>query len=143
MSILQKGKRATFFTDVPSFPISFWIGAVTSFFSNSSRSGSETGKLRGLPGRKQAFLESHSHPQPLPQQGETWKRNQSRLKLAAPSGVPWASLVAQIGKNLPAMQETWVRSLGWEGPLEKGTATHSSILDTPASILENSMDRGA
>ena len=31
-------------------------------------------------------------------------------------------------KNLPAMQETWVRSLGWEDPLEKGTATHSSIL---------------
>ena len=31
-------------------------------------------------------------------------------------------------KNPPAMQETWVRSLGWEDPLEKGTATHSSIL---------------
>ena len=31
-------------------------------------------------------------------------------------------------KNLPAMQETWVRSLGWEDPLEKGTATHSRIL---------------
>ena len=31
-------------------------------------------------------------------------------------------------KNLPAMQETWVRSLGWENPLEKGMATHSSIL---------------
>ena len=40
----------------------------------------------------------------------------------------WASLVAQLGKNLPAMQETWVRSLGWEDPLKKGTATHSSIL---------------
>ena len=38
------------------------------------------------------------------------------------------SLVAQLVKNLPAMQETWVRSLGWEDPLEKGTATHSSIL---------------
>ena len=32
----------------------------------------------------------------------------------------WASLVAQLVKNLPAMQETWVRSLGWEDPLEKG-----------------------
>ena len=41
---------------------------------------------------------------------------------------PWASLVAQLVKNLPAMQETWVRSLGWEDPLEKGKATHSSIL---------------
>ncbi|MCH3728774.1 hypothetical protein, partial [Campylobacter coli] len=38
------------------------------------------------------------------------------------------SLVAQLVKNLPAMQETWVRSLGWEDPLEKGLATHSSIL---------------
>ena len=40
----------------------------------------------------------------------------------------WASLVAQLVKNLPAMQETWVRSLGWEDPLEKGMATYSSIL---------------
>ena len=39
-----------------------------------------------------------------------------------------ASLVAQLVKNLPAMRETWVRSLGWEDPLEKGTATHSTIL---------------
>ena len=39
-----------------------------------------------------------------------------------------ASLVAQLMKNLPAMGETWVQSLGWEDPLEKGTATHSSIL---------------
>ena len=38
----------------------------------------------------------------------------------------WASLVAQTVKNLPAMRETWVRSLGWEDPLEKGTATRSS-----------------
>ena len=38
------------------------------------------------------------------------------------------SLVAQMVKNLLAVQETWVRSLGWEDPLEKGTATHSSIL---------------
>ena len=40
----------------------------------------------------------------------------------------WASLVVQLVKNLPAMQETWVRSLGWEDPLEKGKATHFSIL---------------
>ena len=40
----------------------------------------------------------------------------------------WASLVAQLVKNLPAMRETWVQSLGWEDPLEKGKATHSSIL---------------
>ena len=40
----------------------------------------------------------------------------------------WASLVAQTVKNPPAIQETWVRSLGWEDPLEEGMATHSSIL---------------
>ena len=40
----------------------------------------------------------------------------------------WASLVAQLVKNLPTMQETWVQSLSWEDPLEKGKATHSSIL---------------
>ena len=39
-----------------------------------------------------------------------------------------ASLVAQMGKNLPVMQETWVQSLGQEDPLEKGVATHSRIL---------------
>ena len=36
--------------------------------------------------------------------------------------------MAQLVKNLPAMQETWVRPLGWEDPLEKGKATHDSIL---------------
>ena len=40
----------------------------------------------------------------------------------------WSSLVAHLVKNLPAMCETWVQSLGWEDPLEKGTATNSSIL---------------
>ena len=40
----------------------------------------------------------------------------------------WVSLVAQLVKNLPAMQETWVQSLGWEDPLEKGMVTHCSIL---------------
>ena len=40
----------------------------------------------------------------------------------------WASLIAQLVKNLPAMQETLVRFLGQEDPLEKEMATHSSIL---------------
>ena len=40
----------------------------------------------------------------------------------------WASLVDQLVKNLPAMQETWVRSPGWEDPLEKGKPAHPSIL---------------
>ena len=40
----------------------------------------------------------------------------------------WASLVAQLVKNPPAVRETWVQSLGWGDPLEKGKATHCSIL---------------
>ena len=40
----------------------------------------------------------------------------------------WASFVAQVGKNLPAMWETWIQPLGWEDPLKNGKATHSSIL---------------
>ena len=43
-------------------------------------------------------------------------------------GTFWASLVAQTVKNLPAIQKTWVPSLGQEDPLEKEMATHSSIL---------------
>ena len=39
----------------------------------------------------------------------------------------WASLVTQMVKNPPAIRETWVRSLGWEDPLEESMATHSSI----------------
>ena len=56
-------------------------------------------------------------------------------RLCLPS---WASLVAQMVKNPPAMQETWVRSLGWEDPLEEGMATHFSIL-----AWRIPMDRGA
>ena len=41
---------------------------------------------------------------------------------------PWVSLVAQLAKKPPAIQETWVQSLGWEDPLEKGAAARSSIL---------------
>ena len=40
----------------------------------------------------------------------------------------WASLVAKVVKNPPAVREAWIRSLGWEDPLEKGKAAHSSIL---------------
>ena len=40
----------------------------------------------------------------------------------------WASLMAQKVKNPPAVQETWIRSLGWEDSLEKGKATHASIM---------------
>ena len=50
------------------------------------------------------------------------------LNLLTIPRVFWGSLVAQPVKNLPAMWETWVWSLGWEDPLEKEMATHSSIL---------------
>ena len=50
----------------------------------------------------------------------------------------WASLVAQLVKNPPAMRETWVQSLGGEDPLEEGMATHSGIL-----AWRIPMDRGA
>ena len=59
-----------------------------------------------------------------------------------------ASLVAQMVKNLPAMQVTWIQSLSWEGPLEKGMATHSSILawripwtEEPGGILSMQLQR--
>ena len=49
-------------------------------------------------------------------------------EIGYPLQYSWASLVAQLVKNPPAMRETWVQSLGWEDPLEMGKATHSSIL---------------
>ena len=58
--------------------------------------------------------------------------------LGYPVQYSWASLVAQMVKNLPAMRETWIRSLGWEDLLEKGMATHSSVL-----ACRIPMDRGA
>ena len=48
--------------------------------------------------------------------------------IGCPLQYSWASLVAQLVKNPSAVRETWVRSPGWEGPLENGKATHSSIL---------------
>ena len=64
--------------------------------------------------------------------GDTGSISESGRSAGEGIGYPlqcsWASLVAQLVKNLPAMRETWVRSLGWEDPLENGKATHSSIL---------------
>ena len=58
--------------------------------------------------------------------------------ISYPFQYPWASLVAQMVKNPPAMWEIWLQSLGWEDPLEEGMATHSSILGWRIP-----MDRGA
>ena len=59
-------------------------------------------------------------------------------RIGYPLQYSWASLVAQTVKNSPAMQETWVPSLGWEYLLEEGMATHSSIL-----AWRIPMDKGA
>ena len=55
-----------------------------------------------------------------------WGRSPGK-GIGHPLQYSWASLVAQLVKNSPAMQENWVRSLGWEDPLEKEKAPHSSI----------------
>ena len=52
----------------------------------------------------------------------------TREGIGYPLQYSWASLVAQLVKNLPAVWEIWVQYLDWEDPLEKGKATHSSIL---------------
>ena len=51
----------------------------------------------------------------------------------------WASLVAQLVKNLQTLWETWARSMGWEDPLERRKATHSSILAWRTAWTEESM----
>ena len=66
-----------------------------------------------------------------------WERSPGE-GIGYPLQYSWASLVAQIVKNPFAMWETWVRSLGWEDPLEKGLSTHSSILAWRIPV-----DRGA
>ena len=66
-----------------------------------------------------------------------WERSPGE-GIGYPLQYSWASLMAQIVKNPFAMWETWVRSLGWEDPLEKGLLTHSSIL-----TWRIPMDRGA
>ena len=72
-----------------------------------------------------------------PMDGEAWwaivhgvAKSRTRLRdfTSTSTESQGASLVAQLVKNLPAMQETWVQSLGWEDPLEKEMAIHSSIL---------------
>ena len=82
---------------------------------------------------------------PIPQGAKSSAGKESACNAGRPGSVPgsgrsaregigyplpdsWASLVAQLVKSPPAMWETWVRSLGWEDPLEEGKVTHSSIL---------------
>ena len=58
----------------------------------------------------------------------SWVRRFPGEGIGYPPQCSWASLVARLIKNLPTVQETWVQSLGWDNPLEKGKATHFSIL---------------
>ena len=74
----------------------------------------------GSAGKESAF--SAGDPDSIPGLGRSLGEG-----IGYPLQCPWASLVAQLVKNTPAMWETWDPSLGWENPLEKGTATHSSI----------------
>ena len=62
-------------------------------------------------------------PSPIPGSGRSAGEG-----IGYPLQYSCASLVVQLVKNPPAMRETWARSLGWEDPLEKGKATHSSVL---------------
>ena len=93
-------------SSVISFSASF---SLLQFFPHSSageESTCDVGDLGSIPGSERS-------------QGEG---------IGYPLQYSWASLVAQLVKNLPAMWETWVRPLGWEDALEKETATHYSIL---------------
>ena len=78
------------------------------------------------------FLPGESHGQRSLAGYSPWGHKEldttERLHFHLPYAKMRASLVAQLVKNPPAMWETWVRSLGWEDPLEKEMATHSSFL---------------
>ena len=76
---------------------------------------------KGFPGKESAC--NGGHPGSIPGSGRS-----PGEAIGYPLQYSWASLVAQLVKNEPAIRETWVQSLGWEDPLEKGTAIHSSVL---------------
>ena len=81
--------------------------------------------LMGFPGSS-AGKESACHagdPSSIPGSGRSPGEG-----MGYPLQYSWASVVAQTVKNPPAMWDTWVQSLGWEDPLEKGKATHSTLL---------------
>ena len=96
--------------------------------------GKESTCNAGRPGLERFSWKREQRPIPIFWPGEFWPwsyavhgaaNNWTRL---GDFHFSWASLVAQLVMNPPAMQETWVRSLGQEDTLEKGKATHSSIL---------------
>ena len=78
--------------------------------------------LLGFPGNSVGEESTYSAGDPGSISGAGWSAGEG---IGYPLQYSWVSLVAQLVKNLPAMWETWVRSLGWEDSLEKGKATHS------------------
>ena len=90
------------------------VSAITSMFQTEGFPGSSAGKESAC---------SAGDPGSIPGSGRSPGDG-----TGYPLQYSWASLVAQLVKDPPAMQETWVQSLGWENPLEKGKATHCSIV---------------
>ena len=92
---------------------------------DSSREFRELLGLKGFPdssvGKESGC--NAGDPGPIPGLGRSAEEG-----IGYPLQYPWASLMAQLVNNPSAMWETWVRSLGWEDPLEKGKAIHSSIM---------------
>ena len=74
------------------------------------------------------FSQTRALRQRESKQPQNWRMAENSVLIHGNLGCHWALPATQLVKNLPAMRETWVRSLGWEDPLEKGKATHSSIL---------------
>ena len=86
--------------------------------------GWETGKrFGGLSSASKGSACDAGGPSPIPGLGRSTGEG-----IGYPLQYSWVSFVAQLVKNLPAMWDTWVQFLGWEDPLEKGKATHFSIL---------------
>ena len=112
---------------LPYTYIDRWMNILTYFICNYIHSGF----LGGSAGKE--FIYNAGDPGSFP----GWWSSPGEGR-GYPLQYSWASLLAQKVKNLPAVWETWVRSLGWEDPLEEGMATYSSIL-----AWRIPMDRGA
>ena len=91
--------------------------------------GRSPGGRRGNPLQYSCLGESH---------GQSSLQAREQVTVSYPLQYSWASLVAQTVKNPPAVQETQVHSLGWEDPVEKGMATHSSFLAWKIPLTEES-----
>ena len=89
--------------------------------ADSQSLGTEKG-ARKFPGEESAC--NAGDPGSIPGSGRSTGEG-----IGYPLQYSWTFLMVQLVKNLPEMWETWVHSLGWEDPLEKGMATHSSILE--------------